>query len=62
MNTTPLYTYTGSYGIDSVIIRFYRNLGTFAGDAGNLLDSYQTIIYFRYFHLKQTLQENGRST
>ena len=62
MNTTSLYTYTGSYRVDSVIVRFYRDLGTFARDTGNLLDGNQTIINFGYFHLEQTLQENGRST
>ena len=62
MNTTPFYTYTGTYGIDSVIIRLHCDLGTFARNTGNLFNGNQTIIDFRHFHFEQTLQENGRST
>ena len=62
MDTATLHTHAGTYRVDTVIVALNGNLGTLAGDAGNLLDGNQTIINFGYFHLEQALQENGRST
>ena len=62
MDTATLHTHAGTYRVDTVIVALDGNLGTLAGDAGNLLDGNQSVIDFGYFHLEQTLQEDGRRT
>ena len=62
MNTAPLYTYAGTYRVDTVVVRLNGNLGTLTGDTGNLLNGNQSVIDFGHFHLEQTLQEYRRCT
>ena len=57
-----LHTDAGSYGVDAIVVAFYGNLGTFAGNACNLLDGDQAVVDLGHFHFEQTLQEDGRRT
>ena len=62
MNTAAFYTDTSTHRVNTIIIWLYGNFCAFTGNTGNLLYSNQSVINFRYFHFKQTLQENGRRT
>ena len=62
MDTAAFYTDASTHRVNTVIVRLNGNLGTLTGNTGNLLDSNQSVIDFGYFHLEQTLQENGRRT
>ena len=57
MHTTTLYTYAGSYWVDTVIVALNGNLGTIARNTGHTLDGDKSVLNLRNLGLEQTLKE-----
>ena len=62
MHTASLYTYTGSYGIDTVVVALDSHLGTLTRHAGNAANGDQTILNLRNLGLQHALQEQRTGT
>ena len=62
MDTRTFHAYASSNRIDTLIVRLNCYLSTFTRNTGNLLDCDKTVVDFRNFLFKQTLQEHRRST
>ena len=57
MDTRAFHTHTGTYRVDTVVVRFYGNLGTLARYAGHGANVDEAVVDFGYFELEQAAQE-----
>ncbi len=55
--TRAFHAYAGAYGVDTVVVALYGNLGAFARDAGHGADADEAVVYLGNLKLEEAAQE-----